>query len=75
MSRRRPKTKASVGRYQTVQVKLSDGRTGSFLGPELVTAEDERLGVRATFEFTLGKDLPPGLSFTRMEEPTRGDSE
>lgn len=54
--------------YQAAILTLSDGRTGTFMGPVLVRPEDTVSLVDVKFVYP--KPLPPGLSFAPMEPAT-----
>ena len=51
---------------QTVVITLTDGRTGKFVGPALLSEEDIEGGqvkVQGPIEFTKPRPLPPGAVF------------
>lgn len=55
--------------YQAVEIHLTDGRKGAFMGPVLITEADERAGVRIRqVRFIEAKPLPPGYSFEPFGE-------
>jgi hypothetical protein len=55
-------------RYQSIYVTLSNGKTGFFTGPCLVTEGDAAEGVQIVdVKFTQSKDLPPDISFESIE--------
>ena len=60
-------------RYQILYVELSDGRTGTFMGPELVTEEDFKVGVIARYCFGPGKKLPDDCYFEFLQEEKEND--
>jgi len=57
--------------YQAVEIHLTDGRKAAFMGPVLVTGDDERRGVRiAQIRFIEARPLPEGYSFTEVPGST-----
>lgn len=57
-------------RYQTVSITLTDGRTGTFTGPELVTQGDHAAGVGIRdIKFFEARPLPPTFSFEPFPPP------
>ena len=59
---------------QTVQITLSDGRSGLFSGPPLVRPEDLPVEV-GDIRFESPKQLAPGVQFVSINEITKHEAE
>jgi hypothetical protein len=55
-------------KYQSVYITLSNGKTGLFSGPALVTDKDKENEIQVTdVRFSQPKDLPSDISFESID--------